>query len=275
MIKLRTSVAMAAALALTAGLTVAAVGADESEPSPSAGPVGVFSIEGMPWLLTAQLVDSEMTPVPDGVVVSLTMQDGQAGGSGGCNNYFASYEIEGFEVTFGEIGSTLMACPGPAGDVESEYLANLGLVASYQSGGIQMALLDAEGEFLLEFDLAPPRSVVGSWVAQGINDGNEAVVGSGTTTAITAAFSDDGELSGNDGCNSYSTTYQVEGGSITIAPEIISTRMACPEDTLAQQSQEYFAALTAATTWSVDAGGSLELRDDSGALQVRFDPTEG
>jgi hypothetical protein len=48
--------------------------------------------------------------------------------------------------------------------------------------------------------------------------------------------------------------------------------MACEEPALASLSQQYFAALTAATTWAIDASGSLELRDDAGALQVNYLP---
>ncbi len=272
MIKLRTTVTLVAALALAAGSASVVMAADEPSPEASMGPVGVFGIEGMPWLLTAQLVDGEMTPVPDGVVVSLTMADGQADGNGGCNNYFSSYTIDGFDLTFGPIGSTLMSCEGPAGDVDSAYLTNLAQVASYQSGGIQMALKDAAGDFLLEFDLAPPASVVGSWTAEGINNGAGGVVSSAMTPLVTAVFSEAGGLIGNDGCNDYFTTYESDRDTITVTPEIATTRMACLDDDLAQQSQEYFAALGAATTWSVDAKGALELRDDSGALQVRFTP---
>jgi hypothetical protein len=46
--------------------------------------------------------------------------------------------------------------------------------------------------------------------------------------------------------------------------------MACASDELSEQSAPYFAALVAATTWSVDPSGRLELRDDSGALQVSY-----
>jgi heat shock protein HslJ len=270
MMRMRSAVATLAALALSTTLAGAAIAADETEPEP--GPIGVFSIEGMAWLLTGQAVDGEIVPVPDGVVVSLLMEDGRAGGSGGCNNYFASYEIDGFDVSFGEIGSTLMACAGPAGDVESAYFANLGLVTSYQSGGIQMAFLDADGNFVLEFGLAPETSVVGSWVAQGINNQVGGVVSSEFTSAITAEFGADGDLNGNDGCNSYSTSYVVDGDDITIAPEIVTTRMACASDELTEQSQWYYGALAATTTWAVDVNGALELRDDGGALQVRYEP---
>jgi heat shock protein HslJ len=268
---LRSAAAGLAALMLTAGLTTAALAQDEPEAEMSPQPVGVFSIEGMNWLLTAQMVDGEMTPVPDGIIASLSMEDGMAGGSGGCNNWFSDYTLDGFELSFGAIGATQMFCEGAAGEVEQAYLANLGLVAAYQSGGIQMALLDADGEFLLEFDLAPLGSVVGDWVATGINNGVGGVVSSEMTTGVTATFTEDGQLSGSDGCNQYDTTYEIDGDSISIAPEIATTRVAC-EDEVEAQAQEYYAALANATTWSVDVQGNLELRDDSGALQVSYAP---
>jgi heat shock protein HslJ len=137
-----------------------------------------------------------------------------------------------------------------------------------------MALLDAEGDFLLEFDLAPETTIVGSWVAQGINNGNDAVETNAYTSSVTAVFGPDGTLSGNDGCNDYSTSYEIDGDSITIAPQIASTMMACEDAAIGEVSQQYFAALGAASAWSVDASGSLELRDDGGALQVQYLPAE-
>jgi heat shock protein HslJ len=220
------------------------------------------------------MVDGEMVAVPDRVTVSLLMEGGQAGGSGGCNSYFTSYELNGFDLSFGPAGSTMMACLPPIMDIEQSYLENLGLVTSYQSGGIQMAFLDAEGNFILEFDVAPPESVVGSWVATGINNQNDAVVTTAITTEVTAEFSADGDLTGFDGCNSYFTTYVVDGDAITIDPAIGQTMMACPSDEHAEQSQAYLAALTNSTTWSVDGSGNLDLRDADGAKQVGYAPAE-
>jgi heat shock protein HslJ len=267
MSKLRSVVVSLAAVALTAGLAAGALAQDEAEP------IGVFSIEDMTWRLTGQVIDGQMTPIPERVAITLRMEGGDAGGHGGCNSYFTSYELEDFDLTFGPIGSTMMACVGPLMDLEQAYFANLGQVAAYQSGGIQMALLDSNGDFLLEFDLAPLDTVVGSWVAQGINNGNGAVETNEFTSMVTADFDADGQLFGVDGCNDYSTSYEVDGEAITIAPEIAVTQMFC-EEPPAELSQQYFAALGAATTWSVDASGALELRDDDGALQVRYVPAE-
>jgi heat shock protein HslJ len=264
----RSTVATLAALALSAGLAAGALAQDEPEPDP----LGVYSIEGMTWVLTSQVSDGEMQPVPDGITISLSMEDGRAGGTGGCNVYFTDYTLDGFDLTFGPVGSTMMYCEG-ASEVEQAYLANLAAVAAYQSGGIQMALLDANGDFLLEFDLAPQATIVGAWVAQGINNGNEAVESNELTPTVTAEFGPDGILSGVDGCNHYTTVYEVSGDGITISPQIASTMMFCG-DAASELSQQYFAALGAASTWAVDASGALELRDADGALQVRYDPAQ-
>ena len=263
------SLAALGAMALTASLAGGAVASEEPE---SPEPVGAYSIEGMTWLLTSQMIDGQMVDVPERLNVTLHMENGDAGGNGGCNSYFTSYEMDGFDVSFGPIGSTVMACLPAVMDVEQAFFANLSQVAAYQSGGIEMALADANGDFLLEFDLAPEATVVGSWVAQGINIGMGGVETNEFTSSVTAVFDDDGTLSGNDGCNDYFTSYEVEGDSISIAPEIATTLMTCQPDELVDLSEQYFAALATATTWSIDASGSLELRDDSGALQVKYLP---
>ena len=92
-------------------------------------------IEGVRWLLSEQAADGQLAAVPEGVLVTLEMLEGQASGTGGCNNYFTTYILDGASVTFGPIGSTLMVCEGAGGDVETAYLANLALVASWASTG--------------------------------------------------------------------------------------------------------------------------------------------
>ena len=151
--KLRTTLATLAATALTASLGAAAVAAEDEAPADDQM-VGVYSIEGMTWLLTGLLVDGEMVELPDGAIVSLRLEDGDAGGNGGCNSYF--------------------------------------------------------------------------------------------------------------------TTYTVDGDSISVDPTIGQTMMACPSDEHSEQARAYIVALTNAATWSIDASGNLELRDEGGALQVGY-----
>jgi heat shock protein HslJ len=270
MIKSHPAVATIAAMALTASLAAAAVASSEPEPEPM--PVDV--IEGITWILTSQAVEGELAALPDGAFVSLRMENGQAGGQGGCNSYFSSYELDGFDLTFSDIGSTMMACLPPLMDVEAAYFANLAAVAAYFSTGGSMALLDGDENIILEFSPAPEMTIVGSWQATGINNGADAVVTSDVTPEITAEFSPDGDLTGFDGCNRYFTTYQVDGESIAIDGAIASTKMACASDELTEQAQWYLAALVNAATWSVEAAGGLELRDAAGALQVSYTAAE-
>jgi heat shock protein HslJ len=240
-------------------------------------PVGV--IEGVTWLLTGQTVDGQLAPLPTGegaaIIVSLLLEDGKAGGSGGCNNYFSSYELGDASLTFGPIGATQMFCEGAASEIEAAYFDNLALAASWASDGVTLSLADGSGAVVLEYQAAPEASILGGWVASGINIGSEAVVTSETTPLVTAIFDAEGSLTGFDGCNDYFTSYTLDGDRISISEEIGSTRMACQSDALLEQSQQYYAALVAATTWSVDAAGGLELRDDSGALQVSFTAAKG
>ncbi len=236
------------------------------------------TVEGVTWLLTSQAVDGQLAALPSGdppIVVSLFMEDGTANGSGGCNNYFGSYTLDGSSLAFGPIGATQMFCEGAAGEVETAYLANLATVASWASDGSTLSLADAGGMVVLEYAMAPESTILGGWVASGINNGADAVVTSDTTPLVTAIFDSEGRLTGFDGCNNYFTDYTIEGDQISISDAIGSTRMACESDALSEQSQQYYAALVAATTWSVSPTGILELRDGDGALQVSYTAAMG
>lgn len=265
--RIRTALASMTVMALLATAGTAALATSEPEDEP----IAVDVIEGLTWELQEQAIDGQLTALPDGVVVTLLMVDGRAGGRGGCNDYITSYARDADALTFGEIASTLKLCAGPAGEVETAYFANLALVATAASTGGSLVMNDGDSDEVLIFVPAPEPTVVGSWVAQGINNQAGGVDSRDITSLVTAEFGEDGSLGGSDGCNDYSTTYEVDGDGITIAPEIASTLMACPEDIM-EQASWYISALTSAATWSIDPGGALELRDADGALQVRYDP---
>jgi heat shock protein HslJ len=268
--KIRTSLAVLASLALGASLATAVAAQDEATTMDAAAP------EGVTWILQQQAVDGPalLEQLPRLVTASLLMEDGAAGGNAGCNSWFGDYELDGQSLTFGPVGSTMMLCQGPAMAVEETFLANLSEVASWAIDSTELTLSDADGNALMRFAEAPAATVVGSWVTQGINNGAEAVETNEYTSRVTAIFDPEGRLAGNDGCNNYMTSYEVDAESITISPSIATTMMACAEPALDELSSQYFAALLAATTWSVDASGALELRDASGALQVRYVPAE-
>jgi heat shock protein HslJ len=90
--------------------------------------------------------------------------------------------------------------------------------------------------------------------------------------AVTAQFKD-GTLSGNSGCNSYSTTYEVDGDKLTVGPDIAGTQMACPPAQMLVE-QAYLARLPKVAGFSID-GNKLTLTDDGGETILKYEATEG
>jgi heat shock protein HslJ len=114
------------------------------------------------------------------------------------------------------------------------------------------------------------------WVLVGYGDAlNPTVIEEGLV--ITATFSStDGRLSGEGGCNSYSTSYQsTDEGELEIDGPIAATMMACMEGMEAEQT--YFAALETVRAWHLNEKGNLELTYSSGQPyeeQLVFAPGE-
>jgi len=77
-------------------------------------------------------------------------------------------------------------------------------------------------------------------------------------------FGSEGKLAGNAGCNNFFGGYEVAAdGSIAIGP-LGSTKMACPEPEMAQES-EFLAMLQGVKRFERD-GRKLALMDDSGKV---------
>lgn len=73
-----------------------------------------------------------------------------------------------------------------------------------------------------------------------------------------------GRVSGSDGCNRYSGTYKATADELHVAPDLATTRMACP-GIVDEQARAYVAALTGAQRWRVQ-GERLELLSSDGKV---------
>lgn len=253
---------------LIAGLAVAAVIAAGCS---STGGTG-GTIDGTTWALTSYLVDGKATPVPADVLVDATFSadDSTVSGSAGCNRYSGPYTVDGSKLTFGDLATTLMLCDGPAGEVETAYLAHLGNAATFTATADALTIYDASGASILVYAPEQPGTLGGvTWHATGINNGREAVESVAAGTDPTAVFDPAGTVSGNAGCNQFNGPAVVDGDSIAIGP-LASTKMACTDEAASAQETAFLAALQAATTFEV-RGSTLELRDADGALQVSFE----
>jgi heat shock protein HslJ len=74
----------------------------------------------------------------------------------------------------------------------------------------------------------------------------------------------DGQAGGFGGCNAYSATYQVEGGSLSF-DEITSTLRACTDEQITEQEQQYFEALKTAGSYVLE-GNQLRITYSDGVL---------
>ena len=103
-------------------------------------------------------------------------------------------------------------------------------------------------------------------MANGVNNGREAVVSLVAGTEISLTFNEDGTF-GGQACNNYRGGYTLEGDTITISP-LAMTMMLCPEpEGVMEQETKYLAALQNAATYTID-GSTLTIRDAGGAMTV-------
>jgi heat shock protein HslJ len=90
---------------------------------------------------------------------------------------------------------------------------------------------------------------------------------------ITLEFGEKNRLSGSSGCNRYMGSFSTKGNQFSIKSPLGSTMMACPED-LMKQEQQFLQALSAGTSYKINADGELEIqyREGSRNKRLKFSP---
>lgn len=115
---------------------------DPPHPPPPAISVPAFDFLEQDWTVTS----IGGRPVIGTRPLTLSIEaDYGAGGSGGCNNYFAETNIEQGTIVFGPAAATRMACDPAIMEQEAAYFAALAAVASYEHDKQSLRLLDAAG----------------------------------------------------------------------------------------------------------------------------------
>lgn len=145
-------------------------------------------------------------------------EDGSMTGSAGCNNYSASYEVDGGAISIGPAAATRMMCAEPERimEQEAEYLAALETAAVYRIEGDKLELRDADGSLVANYTVKPQSTGLdpevlrnieykSEWTQSGVaplTDGEyreSAAPGSATETIVTLtdhiAY---GQLNGQD-----------------------------------------------------------------------------
>ena len=108
-----------------------------------------------------------------------------------------------------------------------------------------------------------PHFVQGtSWWVEDI--GGQGVVDMSHTTI---EFTDDDGIVGDTGCNRYFGGVEINGSTITAGP-LASTRKACSEALMDQESK-FFQAMSSVVSWEIADTGLLHLSDADGNSQLR------
>jgi heat shock protein HslJ len=102
------------------------------------GTLSLADLAGGQWILREL---GRGRDVPDDVVITIAFEDGRVAGSGGCNRYFAEVSSDApGALAFSATGTTMMACPDPAMELEGRYLATLAGASSYSFQGGRLVL---------------------------------------------------------------------------------------------------------------------------------------
>ena len=200
------------------------------------------------WLLLGYGDALNPSVVEPGTVITLVFSaDGSVSGSSGCNNYSSTYQVapDGTLTFDSPFATTMMFCPQGM-DQETAYLAaleNAQLLGINSEGRLQIIYDSGQSyEEKRVYTQGETPLVNTQWLLVGYGEpGAPETVESGT--AITATFSEDGNVSGSAGCNFYAGSYELDQDQISIGP-LASTAAICPAGN--EQEQVYLEALEAA-----------------------------
>ena len=102
------------------------------------------------WKLTSYGPTDAQTPAVEDTEAGLTFnEDGTVSGDSGCNGLGGTYTVEGDQVTFGEIVSTLMACDDPRMAQEDAVHRVLTDTATYKIEGNTLTLTNNDVALVL------------------------------------------------------------------------------------------------------------------------------
>jgi heat shock protein HslJ len=211
----------------------------------AAGNAGPGIIVG-PW----RLVSLDGAAVPDEVEVSATFDEsGTISGSAACNAYSSPYTLDGTAIRTGPVMAQLVSCDEAVMRVEEAYLDALEAATTWSVRGNALRLRARGGEPELEFAAVIPVTF------DALTDAGWRLASYGETElartiGMTAIFGTDGSLTGSAGCNSFTGTYRVDGGSLVIEEVATSSERMCSPEVMGNEAA-YLDAMRAVASYKI------------------------
>ena len=236
----------------------------QGTPAPGAEAAG---IEGIHWYLT-EVGGSPVSPMADDKQphIMLDPAEKKVTGFSGCNNFFGGYELDGFSLKFGPVGSTRMACPDLETGLETSVFESLEKTRKWKKADDELLLLDGD-EVLARFSREKYMGITGpvwQWTQTLYNDDRTVVPADPEN--YTVQFQEDGTMTVKADCNVKGGTVSITRGEKSISIEITqSTMAACPEGSL---EDEFVKGLSAAAIYFIQNGDLyIDLKYDSGTMR--------
>ena len=228
---------------------------------------GAGQLEGT-WTLESASVDGDEVTAQTPAATITFADDGTFHGTTPCNGLGGTWTDDDGTLVL-ELGMmTQMACAEP--EVQAQETAITKGFPSVSSAQLDGDALVLSGDGVTFRWVSGPEGIAGSYDVTGVSNGNGAVVSSALTEALSIEFADDGTVSGNDGCNSFASTYTVDGSSLQIGPDMTGTLIGCPQD-VSELAHQFTTALVEVASWERN-GQVVTLRGAAGATIVTLVP---
>jgi ABC-type amino acid transport substrate-binding protein/heat shock protein HslJ len=110
-------------------------------------------LAGTSWVLVSYYDGTAEQPVIEGSTVSATFsQNTEMAGSGGCNNYSATYTVDGPQIAISNVVSMQISCGQDLDQQEAAYFALLPTAATYTvADDGQLTISNADGQVILTY----------------------------------------------------------------------------------------------------------------------------
>lgn len=180
----------------------------------------------------------------------------QVSGGSGCNSFTGKYNYGGGELKMFNFQSGEIACPGMSD--EELFMSLLGKTSKLSLMNGELIFSQDDKPVMVFFRTQPLTSadLAGVWRLQSLDGKN---IGSDFGDMMPTLEFDfaNNRISGNTGCNAYTTTYTLARNVLEVNP-IISTRMTCDN----AKGEEKFVKLFT---------GRMDIDMENGELVVRKD----
>ena len=271
------TLALLALSALTLAGVIAACAPPPLETSDTNAPQGATEMpkpEGIIWQLESYVdADGKTQPALADAPATLIFQDGKFIADTHCNSVAGTYEIDGDRITTQLGPTTLRACEPDIASQEGGMQYGLSHAASYKIENGKLMLMDADGAVLLTLAEQPAPDLTGSsWRLVSFNSG-DGMKSNQAAEKITLTFGEDGNLSGNAGCNNFTGSYTVDGDSLTVGPLAATRKMCAKPEGVMETEQAFLDNLGKAASFSI-MGDALTIYDKDGGKLLTFAPAE-